>query len=225
MVPQELFFSKKGIMYANSSGNQIRSKKFSRYLVGLVSFKLFTDHKPLVPLFNSQDLDRTPLRCQRLLMCLRRFNAFAEHVPGKQMIVSDTLSRSPSRVTDVDKGSVAEITMFVDSVISSKPISDAKLERIRRETEADDQLLAAISLTKQGWPDYGNSIPEKLLQVDKQWIITVSRIVIQSVLRTEILDTIHDGHMGISKCREHAATSVWWHMLQQTLFSSTTSAV
>ena len=162
MVPQELFFSKTGIMYVNTSGNQIRSKKFSRYLVGLVSFKLFTDHKPLVPLFNSQDLDRTPLRCQRLLMRLRRFNAFAEHVPGKQMIVSDTLLRSPSRVTDVDKGSVAEITMFVDSVISSKPISDAKLERIRCETEADDQLLAAISLTKQGWPDYGNSIPEKL---------------------------------------------------------------
>lgn len=32
-------------------------EKFEKYLYGLDQFKLVTDHKPLVPLINSKDLD------------------------------------------------------------------------------------------------------------------------------------------------------------------------
>lgn len=45
----------------------------SKYLYGLEDFKLVTDHKHLVPLMNSKDLDNVALRCQKLLIQLMRF--------------------------------------------------------------------------------------------------------------------------------------------------------
>ena len=56
-------------------------EKFSKYLVGLPSFELLTDHKPLVPLLTTKDLDQGPIRCQRMLMKMMRYNARILHVP------------------------------------------------------------------------------------------------------------------------------------------------
>ena len=65
---------------------------FAQYLVGSKPFTVHTDHKPLGPLVNSRDLDRVPLRCQRLLLRLARFDVTAEHVPCRDLIVADALS-------------------------------------------------------------------------------------------------------------------------------------
>ena len=39
--------------------------------------------------------DKVPIRCQRMLVGLRRFNVKTEHAAVKIMIVTDTLSRCP----------------------------------------------------------------------------------------------------------------------------------
>ena len=65
-------------------------ERFDRYLMGLDTFTLLTDHKPLVPLINSKDLSETPIRCQRMLIRLMRYKPKAEYRPGTTMVTSDT---------------------------------------------------------------------------------------------------------------------------------------
>ncbi|XP_054878905.1 uncharacterized protein LOC129353585 [Poeciliopsis prolifica] len=105
----------------------------------------------LVPLINSYDLDKSPLRCQRLLMRLMRFNVTAEHVPGKQLVVADTLSRHPlkdSYVLDTE----TQVKAYVNAMVASKPIRSPKLEEIRQATQKDAELQKVVMFIRKGWP-------------------------------------------------------------------------
>ncbi|XP_033728239.1 uncharacterized protein K02A2.6-like [Pecten maximus] len=194
-------------------------EKFERYLIGLSGFKLLTDHKPLVPLINKMDLDRTPLRCQRLLMRLRRFNATAEHIPGKLLVAPDTLSRSPMTSPETHVQSEDDIELYVNSVRSCQPISDRKLASIRQAISDDKFAQKAIHFTKSGWPERATCLEEGMegyfaargeLTILDGLLLYRDRIVIPDCQRAQVLETIHEGHQGITKSRERAAISVWW---------------
>ena len=65
--------------------------RFHQYLLGL-RFHVKTDHKPLVPLLSSKNLDDLPLRVQRFRLRLMRYDFSISHVPGKELIIADALS-------------------------------------------------------------------------------------------------------------------------------------
>jgi len=193
-------------------------EKFQRYLVGLESFRLVTDHKPLVPLMNDRDLDNVPLRCQRLLMRLMRFNSIAEHAPGKNMQIADTLSRHPT-ADDKVPDTVDEVESYIEGIRDQWPASDNKLTEIRKATQLDEQLQAAIVYTVDGWPGRAWKVPSNLrelyavrahLSVSEGLLLYNDRIVIPRSMQKEMLKRVHDGHLGMTKCRERARSSVWW---------------
>ena len=189
------------------------------YIVGK-SISVETDHKPLVPLLSTHTLDQLPPRIQRFRMRLMRFH-FKEikHVPGKKMYIADALSRLQTRNQTV-KPTIDDDEMHahVESVISSLPASDTRLQQIMEAQEEDPVCRQIKVYCCEGWPDkyslndavkpYWSSRGE--LSVAQNILLKASRIIIPSSMRLEILDKIHEGHQGITKCREQAKNSVWW---------------
>ena len=196
-------------------------EKFQRYLVGLPHFKVLTDHKPLISLINKKDIQDTPIRCQRMLMRLMRFNVTAEFVPGKEMVVADALSREPA--VDDDSEHIDSITqqvrVQVEEMKATWPASDQKLEELKEATRRDIQLPYVIQHTMQGWPANRQDVilaardfydVRQELSIYDGLLLRGHRIVIPYEHRKQTLETIHQGHLGINKCRERAGQAVWW---------------
>ena len=191
-------------------------EKFDRYLVGLEKFEVITDLKPLVPIINSKDLDLAPLRCQRMLFRLRRFNLTVRHEPGKNLVIADLLSRKP--LSAAASETAEDISAYVHAIISTYPMTDQKMTAIRQASENDDIIRRAMEYTLDGWPRI-NEVPAKLreyhqvradLSIADGLLLYGQRIAIPQSMKQDMLQRIHDGHLGINKCRERAKTSVWW---------------
>lgn len=70
----------------------------------------------------------------------------------------DTLSRHPLKdryASDTEH----EVEAYVQAVISSRPITDDRLDAIRTNTSQDTDLQTAICYTKSGWPEELSRIP------------------------------------------------------------------
>ena len=132
-------------------------EKFTRYLLGKEKFTLWTDHKPLIPLINTRDIDQTPIRCQRLLLRMMRFDAVAKHVPGKDQVIADTLSRQPLECPETPD-TVEEVQAYVHGIMACIQIRDPMIRRIRDATDADETLQKVIDYTVSGWPRHNKDI-------------------------------------------------------------------
>ena len=193
-------------------------EKFTRYLLGKEKFTLWTDHKPLIPLINTRDIDQTPIRCQRLLLRMMRFNAVAKHVPGKDQVIADTLSRQPLECSETPD-TVEEVQAYVHGIMACIQIRDPMIRRIRDATDADETLQKVIDYTVSGWPRHTKDIDGDTrelfhvrdeLTVIKGLLVRNQKIVVPASMRAEILLKIHEGHQGVTKCRERANLSIWW---------------
>jgi len=193
-------------------------ERFSDYLVGK-SFHIQTDHKPLVPLLGSKDIDGLPPRIQRFRMRLMRFHYTIEHVPGKDLFTADALSRAPlPDMTPADLKLQDDVYLFVNHVIESLPASEMRREEIRKHQEEDDICHEVVLFCRKGWPEKSQlKGPIKLYQpyaaeltVQNGLLLKGCQLVIPLSMRMEMLDRIHAGHQGITKCRARARQAVWW---------------
>ena len=132
-------------------------ERLADYLVGM-EFHIQTDHKPLVTLFSSKQLEELPLRVQRFRMRMMRFQYTTSHVPGKDLIIVDTLSRAPvSTPSVVDDALQQETMLYVNSVIQSLTASEERLQDIKQHQGADG---VCQQFCRSGWPEKNSLSPE-----------------------------------------------------------------
>ena len=198
-------------------------ERFSMYLLGK-SFLLETDHKPLVSLLSSKNLDNLPPRILRFRLRMMRYNFTIIHVPGKALVIADALSRAPvhSEVTDPpDLQESAEA--FISAIVEALPASASRLEQIAKAQSTDPILQQVKKHCQEGWPA-SHLIKGSLkaywgirseLSMHNNLLLRAHRIVIPTCLQQDTLSRIHEGHQGIGKCRSRARTSVWWPGISQ----------
>ena len=173
-------------------------ERFSDYLLGM-RFPVETDHKPLVPLLGSKNLEELPVRVQRFRMRLMRFDFTISHVPGKQLVIADTLSRAPvpSDLEAAEKFG-QEVEMFVNLIVESLPATDKRLLEIRKLQDEDEVCQQIKQFCKNGWPTRSGvkgAIKQYLpvsaeLTVQKGLLMRGNRIVIPAKLRLEMAQQV-----------------------------------
>ena len=193
-------------------------ERLQDYLVGL-TFHIQTDHKPLVPLFSTKNLDELPIRIQRFRLRMMRFHFTILHVPDKDLGTADMLSRAPAgNSTSDDLLLQNEVTAYVHAVMQSLPATEMQLKRIAQHQKEDAVCRYLLEYCQSGWPQK-QQLPAPIspyywvsaeITIANDLLMWGNRIIIPESLQQEMLEKVHEGHLGITKCRECARQSIWW---------------
>ncbi|KAF4527576.1 hypothetical protein B566_EDAN015817 [Ephemera danica] len=204
--------------------------KYHEFIMGK-EFVVRTDHKPLVSIFGSKNLDDMTPRLQRLRLKLLPYSFTVEYVPGKEHHIPDWLSRSPPNVepTVMEKYLIAEIKHSGEFAVESLPVKDCRLEEIFEASKDDQTIAKVIQWIRRGFPEKRGHIGG---EAAKLWtlrydlmeqdgiVLYKNRLVIPENppgLRRSILKSLHEGHQSLSTMRNRAATAVYWPGLSSQL--------
>lgn len=152
----------------------------------ITDFPAKTDHKPLVPIMMTKDIDRTPLRCQRMLMRMMRFNAKVVHIQGKELLIADTLSRFP--VGGDETSQIKKIVSLYIYHFEDVSVTPGRLSKIKAATGHDTDIQEVMSYVLHGWP---SKVSEHIMKYKREGHFSVkngllimdSRIVIPETQR------------------------------------------
>ena len=160
---------------------------------------------------------------QRLLLKVQQYDLAVIYTPGKQLAVADALSHTPDH--EADAGEAAQIKglddvveAYVDMIIRTMLTFDGRLAEICQATLADHELTRLKQVIVDSWPREHQQCLRGVwpswnvrdeLSVADEVVFKGTRIMIPRAGHKDKLRKIHEGHMGIEKCRWRARDVVY----------------
>ena len=187
-------------------------EKFYHFVYGR-NFHIATDHKPLISIA-SKPLSQTPPRIQRLMLRLQAYDYSLSYTQGTHLLVADALSRSCPHDPAEHSSTEEDVKIHVDSVISTLPVTEAKWQHIAHESAKDATITAVMDKVKHEWEAAKPIRPfydfREELSVHDGVLLKGLRIVIPDSMKGEMVEKVHEGHLGIEKCRRRARSAMYW---------------
>ena len=147
-------------------------------------------------------LDELSIRIQHFKFWMLRFDFKIVYIPWKNLVITDALSKAPLMAPDQhDKHLKENVQAYVDVIFQDFLATKLRFEEIRHAQENDPLCQEMARHCREGWPEKG-----QIKGLVKQYypvlskISIVERLIIPSAMQRLVLDQIHTGHQGISKC-------------------------
>lgn len=183
--------------------------KFHKYIYG-IRFTIQTDHQPLRAIFgDKKDIPAVAAnRLQRWAIILSMYDYSICYRKCSEMKHADGLSRLPiNKPTEIEE-------ICINSISSDRlPLN---LDDLRREMGNDVLKRVYEHVITGVWPQY---IDESLrpfynkryaLGTEDGCVYYAERLVIPRRMISNILELLHEGHVGIVRMKGIARTYVWW---------------
>ena len=183
--------------------------RFQSFLYGKF-FEIETDNNPLVSIFN-RGISSAPHRIQAFMIKLQRFDFEISWVPRKFIKAADALSQVAKRQHIEELSKDSGVAAHVNGIINGMPISEKVWAAIKVETQRDQLLQRVIKALKQGdkLPGKFNDSVHEITYIDGV-LFKGTRVIVPQTLKTEMLSRIHEGHLGMVKCKRRARQSLYW---------------
>ena len=202
------------------------------FTLGNQDLVVVVDHKPAVGIFETKTLDEIPNhRLFSFKQASLPWRFEMAYIPGKENQASDAVSRYPAeggclgimatiRREDTAgelQGVEARVCSISRSILGE--VTAVTWNRVKETTKVDHQLQALISQISKGFPEKLEDMDPELseywrvkgeLSVVDGVVLAGCRIVIPTVHRAAVLESLGAAHQGESAMHGRARSSVYW---------------
>jgi hypothetical protein len=199
-------------------------KKARMFLLGSQGFKIYSDHEPLIPIFNEKDLEK--IENPRLLRFKERTSQYRftmEHIAGKKNEIADALSRHPVSVPDAEdiQEALTINAISTDMLHNPSKAIALDLDDIRKTGNTDQEYQSLMKICrfppnqrKSPKGSVQNNVLDKITVVNGMLVYTyhldTPRMIIPKQLRPQVIQNLHAANQGTTSMIARARTAVYW---------------